>query len=107
MKISVPPAAPATSPQEPAPDASPIAGFWRRTGAALLDFAVLGGVGFVLGLCFARQFMAWGSWGRLLGFAIALLYWPLGALFVLGVPAAILVAYARALDDDEADDPVR
>ena len=74
MEISVPPAAPATSVDEPAPDASPIAGFWRRTGAALLDFAVLGGVGFVLGLCFARQFMAWGSWGRLLGFAIALLY---------------------------------
>ena len=34
------------------------------------------------------------------------LLWPLGVLFVLGVPAAILVAYARALDDDEADDPV-
>jgi hypothetical protein len=31
------------------------------------------------------------------------LLWPLGALFVLGVPAALLVAYARALADDEAD----
>jgi hypothetical protein len=30
--------------------------------------------------------------------------WPLGVLFAFGVPAAILVAYARALDDDEADD---
>jgi hypothetical protein len=34
------------------------------------------------------------------------LLWPLGVLFVLGVPAATLVAYARALDDDEADDPL-
>jgi hypothetical protein len=34
------------------------------------------------------------------------LLWPLGVLFVLGVPAAILVAYARALDDDEVEDPV-
>jgi hypothetical protein len=32
------------------------------------------------------------------------LLWPLAALFVLGVPAAALVAYVRALDDDEADD---
>jgi hypothetical protein len=34
------------------------------------------------------------------------LLWPLGVLFVLGVPAAVLAAYARALDDDEADDLV-
>jgi hypothetical protein len=34
------------------------------------------------------------------------LLWPLAVLFVLGVPAAVLVAYARALDDDEADHPV-
>lgn len=40
----------------------------------MVDSAVLGIVGFLLGLCFFRQFMAWGSWGRLLGFAIALLY---------------------------------
>ena len=36
----------------------------------------------------------------------AWLLWPLGVLFVLGVPAASLLAYARALDDDEADDAV-
>jgi hypothetical protein len=34
------------------------------------------------------------------------LLWPLTALFVLGVPAAVLVAYARALRADEADDAV-
>jgi hypothetical protein len=34
------------------------------------------------------------------------LLWPLAALFVLGVPAAVFVAYARALDAEEADDPV-
>ena len=32
------------------------------------------------------------------------LLWPLAALFVLGVPRRVLVAYARALDDDEADE---
>jgi hypothetical protein len=31
------------------------------------------------------------------------LLWPLAALFVLGVPIVVLLAYARALDDDEAD----
>jgi hypothetical protein len=34
------------------------------------------------------------------------LLWPLAVLFVLGVPAAVLVAYARALGDDEADQPL-
>ena len=32
------------------------------------------------------------------------LLWPLAVLFVLGVPAAVLVAYWRVLADDEADD---
>lgn len=64
----------ATSAEEPAPKASPIAGICRRVAAALFDSAVLGSVGFMLWLYFVRQFMAWGSWGRLLGFAIALLY---------------------------------
>ena len=34
----------------------------------------------------------------------AWLLWPLAGLFVLGVPAAVLVAYGRVLADDEADD---
>ena len=33
------------------------------------------------------------------------LLWPLAALFVLGVPVAVLVAYARALGEDETDRP--
>jgi hypothetical protein len=34
------------------------------------------------------------------------LLWPLGLLFVLGIPVAVLIAYARALAEDEADEPV-
>jgi hypothetical protein len=34
------------------------------------------------------------------------LLWPLAALFVLGVPAAVVLAYARALDEDDADEPL-
>jgi hypothetical protein len=40
-------------------------------------------------------------------FVGAWLLWPLAALFVLGVPAAVLLAYARAVADDEADERVR
>jgi hypothetical protein len=32
------------------------------------------------------------------------LLWPLAVLFVIGVPAALLVVYARALGEDEADE---
>ena len=32
------------------------------------------------------------------------LLWPLAVLFVIGVPAALLVVYARALAVDEADE---
>jgi hypothetical protein len=34
------------------------------------------------------------------------LFWPLAALFVFGVPAAIVLVYVRALGEDEADDSV-
>jgi uncharacterized RDD family membrane protein YckC len=74
LEIDVPLGAGSTAAEQPTPEASPIAGFWRRFGAALLDSVVLGIGGFLLGLCFARQFTAWGAWGRMLGFAIALLY---------------------------------
>jgi hypothetical protein len=33
------------------------------------------------------------------------LLWPLAALFALGIPLAVVVTYARALSDDEGDEP--
>ncbi len=51
-----------------------ISGFWRGVGALLIDTLVLGVVGFVLGLAFESVFVRMGAWGRLIGFAIALVY---------------------------------
>ncbi len=52
----------------------PIAGFWRRVLAALIDSTLLGVFGWLLGLLFSQQFMHMGGWGRLVGFVISLLY---------------------------------
>jgi uncharacterized RDD family membrane protein YckC len=60
---------------EPSDDGPPqIAGFWRRSGAFLIDALIIGIVGFILGLFLQDQFEAMGQWGRLVGFAITLAY---------------------------------
>src|SRR3954454_20052657 len=70
----------AGSPPPLPPDATPpspesqIAGFWRRVGAAFIDSIIIGVFGLVLGFLFSEQFMQMGGWGRLVGAAIALLY---------------------------------
>ena len=51
-----------------------ITGFWRRIGAFLIDAILLGFVGFLLGLGFESTFVELGSWGRVVGFSIALIY---------------------------------
>jgi uncharacterized RDD family membrane protein YckC len=51
-----------------------IAGFWRRTGAFLIDGLVLVIVGFILGLFLQDQFETMGSWGRAVGFSVAMAY---------------------------------
>jgi uncharacterized RDD family membrane protein YckC len=65
-----------TNVDEPKPDNGPpqIAGFWRRTGAFLIDSLVIGLVGFLLGLLLGEQFEAMGAWGRAVGFLVALGY---------------------------------
>lgn len=65
-----------TGVDEPEPDDVPpqIAGFWRRTGAFLIDALVLGLAGFFLGLLLGDRFEAMGSWGRAVGFLIAVGY---------------------------------
>lgn len=54
-----------------------ISGVWRRIGALVVDMVLLGMVGYVLGLAFWELLVDLGSWGRLLGFVIALLYFGL------------------------------
>lgn len=51
-----------------------IAGFWRRSGAILIDLIIIGTIGFLLGLALENVFVQLGGWGRLIGFVIALLY---------------------------------
>lgn len=55
-----------------------IAGFWRRLGAFLLDALLLGAVGLTAGLFLTPQFVQLGPRGRLLGFAVAWLYFSIG-----------------------------
>ncbi|MEM6885760.1 MAG: RDD family protein [Verrucomicrobiota bacterium] len=61
-------------PQLPVTPSNPIAGFWLRALALLIDSLILGAAGFVLGLIFFDYFCSIGSWGRLYGFVITLLY---------------------------------
>lgn len=56
------------------PPPRPIAGFWRRLAAMLVDGLLLGGVGLVLGAVFSDRFQNIGQWGRGLGLVVALLY---------------------------------
>jgi predicted Zn-dependent protease/uncharacterized RDD family membrane protein YckC len=54
-----------------------ITGFWRRVGAFFIDSLLLGLLGFILGLAFESTFVEIGSWGRLVGFSIALIYFSI------------------------------
>lgn len=51
-----------------------ICGFWRRILALIIDGAILGIVGIIIGTLFFDFFAALGSWGRILGFVVALCY---------------------------------
>ncbi|QUM76271.1 RDD family protein [Moritella sp. 24] len=51
-----------------------ICGFWTRIGALVIDGFVLGAVGFALGLLFENSLVQIGSWGKLIGFIIAIAY---------------------------------
>lgn len=49
-----------------------------RIGAFIIDILILGVIGQLLGLVFESIFVQLGSWGRLIGFSIALLYFGIG-----------------------------
>ena len=51
-----------------------ISGFWRRLGAFAIDVVSIGIVGLVIGYSIGDQLVALGTWGRLVGFAVALAY---------------------------------
>ena len=51
-----------------------ISGFWRRIGALFIDTLILGFVGFSLGQALESTFVEIGAWGRLIGFAVAIIY---------------------------------
>lgn len=61
----------------PPTDVPVVAGFWQRLGAFVLDVLLLGLVGAALGLFFTDELVHLGSWGRLLGFSVALAYFGL------------------------------
>jgi uncharacterized RDD family membrane protein YckC len=54
-----------------------IAGFWRRIGALTIDSILLAVVGLLIGFTIKEQLVEMGSWGRLIGFVIALSYFGL------------------------------
>jgi uncharacterized RDD family membrane protein YckC len=74
MDPSAPP--PPPLPSEPPPTAPEFqkAGFWRRVGACLIDSVILGIVGWILGFFFTDAFIRMGGWERLIGVAVAALY---------------------------------
>jgi uncharacterized RDD family membrane protein YckC len=56
------------------PELSPLASVWRRLFAFCLDAVLLGALGSAAGLVAFDSLAALGAWGRLVGFAVALLY---------------------------------
>jgi len=61
----------------PTPDPAafaPIAGFWRRVAAFLVDGSIIGGIGYLLGLALFDVFVRIGPWGPGVGFLVALAY---------------------------------
>ncbi len=58
-------------------NARPIAGFWPRSFAFLIDGLLLAILGSILGFIFIDFFISLGEWGRLFGFVIALTYFGL------------------------------
>lgn len=61
-----------------------ICGFWRRLFAFIIDFIILGILGFIVGTAFFDFFAEIGVLGLLFGFAVALLYFAIQNSSVCG-----------------------
>jgi uncharacterized RDD family membrane protein YckC len=66
--------APGIPPLPPTPPEFHKAGFWRRNAAFFIDWIILAIVCWGLGFFLGDFFMSMGGWERVIGFAIALLY---------------------------------
>ncbi|HSH01150.1 MAG TPA: hypothetical protein VLL52_01440, partial [Anaerolineae bacterium] len=55
-----------------------IAGFWRRVGAVVVDWLLMGVVLWILALSLGEIAYRLGPWGRLVGYSLAVLYWGYG-----------------------------
>jgi uncharacterized RDD family membrane protein YckC len=69
--------APVREQSPPALGTTPIAGFWRRVVALMVDLLILGVPAFLLGLALFRWVASLGQAGRLIGFVAAMLYFGL------------------------------
>lgn len=65
---------PMDAPTEPAGLVPPIAGFWRRLAAWMVDFLLLTGVGQALGWTMSSLWFRLGPYGRFVGILVVLLY---------------------------------
>jgi len=59
---------------EAGPGTPEYSNIWRRLGAFAIDVLVIGGVGAIAGYFLFDQFVQLGGWGRVVGFALALVY---------------------------------
>src|SRR5580700_4711728 len=84
-----------------------ISGFWRRIFAFLVDEAILGIPAFLLGLVFFDQFARLGSWGRLVGFVVSLLYFGLmNSALASGQTFGKRLAKIRVIDSNDSPIPL-
>lgn len=101
-----PPPAPSPGPPSASHAASgepsiPLAGFWRRLGALLIDATILGVAGQALGTVFYDRLCELGPWGRPLGFLIALAYFaPLSGVLGGGQTAGKRLLRIRVVDGE-------
>src|SRR4051812_8490390 len=90
--------APAIPPSVPTPEPQ-IAGFWQRVLGLLIDGAILGLLGMLLGLFFWDTFVTLGPWGRLVGFVIAMLYFvPMNSRVFGGQTLGKRIVGSRVVD---------
>lgn len=83
------------------PSALPLAGFWRRLCALLVDAAILGVIGQGLGSVFYDNLCQLGPWGRPLGFLIAIAYFvPLSGALGGGQTAGKRLLGIRLVDGE-------
>ena len=82
---------------------SPIAGFWRRIAAFVVDSVCLGVVGVAFGFFLSEQLVALGPWGRLLGFVVAVIYFvPLNSSLGRGQTLGKRLCGIKVVDRDGA-----